>query len=225
MRRIALFLLVGLLFAAAATRDAVDRWVADTVLPPLIPETSVEVRARDGSLLRAFTVADGRWRLETAATGVDERFVEMLMAYEDRRFDRHGGVDPLALLRSAGQVLRHGQIVSGGSTLTMQVARLLENSGTGRWRGKLRQMRVAMALERRLTKREILSLYLTLAPYGGNLEGVRAATLAWFGKEPERLTLAEAALLVALPQSPEARRPDRHRDAARAARNRVLARM
>ncbi|MFP4326898.1 MAG: penicillin-binding protein 1C [Paracoccaceae bacterium] len=225
MRRIALFLLVGLLFAAAATRDAVDRWVADTVLPPLIPETSVEVRARDGSLLRAFTVADGRWRLETTATGVDERFVEMLMAYEDRRFDRHGGVDPLALLRSAGQALRHGQIVSGGSTLTMQVARLLENSGTGRWRGKLRQMRVAMALERRLTKREILSLYLTLAPYGGNLEGVRAATLAWFGKEPERLTLAEAALLVALPQSPEARRPDRHRDAARAARNRVLARM
>jgi len=225
MRRIALFLLVALLFAGAATRDAMDRWVAATALPPLIPETSVEVRARDGSLLRAFTVADGRWRLETSAAGVDARFVEMLLAYEDGRFHRHGGVDPLALLRAAGQALWHGRIVSGGSTLTMQVARLLENSGTGRWQGKLRQMRVALALERRLTKPQILSLYLTLAPYGGNLEGARAASLAWFGKEPARLTVAEAALLVALPQSPEARRPDRDRAAAHAARDRVLARM
>ena len=106
----------------------------------------------------------------------------------------------------------------------MQVARLLEDGPTGTLAGKLRQMRVALALERRLDKDAILALYLTLAPYGGNLEGVRAASLAWLGKEPRRLTPAEAALLVALPQSPETRRPDRAPDAARAARDRVLAR-
>ena len=122
------------------------------------------------------------------------------------------------------QSLAAGRVVSGGSTLTMQVARLLEEGPTGTLQGKLRQMRVALALERRLGKDAILALYLTLAPYGGNLEGLRAASLAWLGKEPRRLTPAEAALLVALPQSPEARRPDRAPDAARAARDRVLAR-
>ncbi|RBI83121.1 penicillin-binding protein 1C [Rhodosalinus halophilus] len=223
MRRTALLWLAALLFLAAAGRDVADRWVAATVLPPLVPETSVEMRAEDGTLMRAFTVADGRWRL--APGEVDARFIDMLLAYEDKRFRSHAGVDPLALIRAAGQAAANGRIVSGGSTLTMQVARLLEDSGTGRWAGKLRQMRVALALERRLTKDEILRLYLTLAPYGGNLEGVRAATRAWFGKEPRRLTPAEAALLVALPQSPEARRPDRDPIAARTARDRVLMRM
>ena len=106
----------------------------------------------------------------------------------------------------------------------MQVARLIEEGPTGALSGKLRQMRVALALERRVDKDAILTLYLTLAPYGGNLEGIRAASLAWLGKEPRRLTPAEAALLVALPQSPEARRPDRAPEAARLARDRVLAR-
>ncbi|MFY8145938.1 MAG: transglycosylase domain-containing protein, partial [Rhodobacter sp.] len=96
------------------------------------------------------------------------------------------------------------------------------DSGTGQVSGKLRQMRVALALERRLSKRQILELYLNLAPFGGNLEGVRSATLAYFGKEPRRLTPAESALLVAIPQSPESRRPDRHPDRAEAARSRVL---
>ncbi|WP_136683689.1 penicillin-binding protein 1C [Falsirhodobacter xinxiangensis] len=188
-----------------------------------MPELSREVTARDGSLLRAFTVADGRWRL--VAGEVDPGFIDMLLRYEDRRFHDHGGVDALALLRAAGQAAWHGRVVSGGSTLTMQVARLLEESGTGRIAGKLRQMRVAWALERRLTKDQILRLYLHLAPYGGNVEGVRAAALTWFGKEPRRLTPAQSALLVALPQSPETRRPDRHPEAALAARDRVLARM
>jgi penicillin-binding protein 1C len=118
-----------------------------------------------------------------------------------------------------------GRVVSGGSTLTMQVARLLENSGTGRWAGKLRQIRLALALEQQLGKDEILALYLAHAPYGGAMEGLRAGSLAWFGKEPRRLTMAEAALLVALPQAPETRRPDRHPRAAKAARARVLARV
>lgn len=223
MRRLAPFLLVAALALAGGLRDGFDDWVAATALPPLVPEAGVEVTARDGRLLRAFTVADGRWRM--APGPVDPLFLGMLVAYEDRRFHDHAGVDPLALLRAAGQAARAGRIVSGGSTLTMQVARLLEESGTGRLSGKLRQMRVALALERRLGKEAILDLYLRLAPYGGNLEGVRAASLAWFGKEPRRLTAAEAALLVALPQSPEARRPDRAPEAARAARDRVLARM
>lgn len=226
MRRAApLLLLAAALFAAALARDGLARWVAATDLPPLLSETSVEIRDRAGGMLRVYTVADGRWRLAVTPGQVDRGYLDMLVAYEDKRFYSHAGVDPRALLRAAGQALRNGRIVSGGSTLTMQVARLLEESGTGRWRGKLRQIRVALALERRLSKAQILTLYLTRAPYGGNIEGVRAATLAWFGKEPARLTPAEAALLVALPQSPEARRPDRHRAAARSARDRVLARM
>ncbi|MDZ4096714.1 MAG: penicillin-binding protein 1C, partial [Paracoccaceae bacterium] len=154
----------------------------------------------------------------------DPAFIALLIGYEDKRFYHHAGVDGRALLRAAVQAIWQGRVVSGGSTLTMQVARLLEESGTGRLNGKLRQIRVALALERRLSKDQILALYLHLAPYGGNLEGVRAASLAYFGKEPHRLTPAQSALLVAIPQSPEARRPDRAVAVTRAARARVLAR-
>ncbi|WP_296766588.1 penicillin-binding protein 1C [Sediminimonas sp.] len=223
--RVLPLLLVVALFAVALARDAVDGWVARTELPLLAVETSVEVVDRDGRLLRAYTVADGRWRLGARADQVDPLYLAMLLAYEDKRFYRHGGVDARAMIRAAGQALANGRIVSGASTLSMQVARLLERGSTGRWAGKLRQIRVALALERQLDKDAILGLYLTLAPFGGNIEGVRAATLAWFGKEPARLSPAQAALLVALPQSPEARRPDLNPEAARAARDRVLARM
>ena len=222
--RLLVILAVGL-FGLATGRDALDEWIAATELPSLLSEQSVEIRDRNGDLLRAYTVADGRWRLAVTPDQVDRRYLEMLIAYEDKRFSRHTGVDVRAMLRAAGQALWQGRVVSGGSTLTMQVARLLEDSGTGRWAGKLRQIRVALTLERHLSKDRILQLYLTHAPFGGNLEGVRAATLAWFGKEPARLTPAEAALLVALPQSPEARRPDRNRAGAEQARRRVLERM
>lgn len=218
----AFFGLAFALWAAAAARDAGDAWVRATVLPELRVETSVEVLARDRRLLRAYTVADGRWRM--AVDGVDPGFTAMLIAFEDKRFYQHSGVDPWALLRAGRQALQAGQVVSGGSTLTMQVARLLEESGTGRLAGKLRQARVALALEQRLSKAQILDLYYRIAPYGGNLEGVRAASLAYFGKEPRRLTPAESALLVALPQAPEARRPDRAPKAARVARAKVLVR-
>ncbi|WP_043773453.1 transglycosylase domain-containing protein, partial [Roseivivax isoporae] len=206
--RWALLLALGL-WTLALGRDAADRWIDATVLPPLVPETSTEVRARDGTLLRAYTVEDGRWRMAVSRDAVDPLFLRMLMAYEDRRFDRHAGVDVRSVLRAGWQALRHGRVVSGASTLSMQAARLLEDSGTGRVASKLRQVRVALALERRLGKAQVLSIYLHRAPYGGNIEGVRAAALAWFGKEPRRLTPAEAALLVALPQAPAARRPDR----------------
>jgi len=225
MRRYGLIAVTLLLFAAAAFRDAVDTWIDRTELPLTLAEVSTEIRDRNGDLLRVYQAGNGMWRLAPDLQSVDPGFLDMLLRYEDKRFFRHAGVDPLALIRAAGQALWNGRAVSGGSTLSMQVARLLEDGSTGRWTGKLRQMRVAMALERRLGKDRILALYLTHAPYGGNLEGIRAATLAWFGKEPRRLTAAEAALLVALPQSPETRRPDRQNGTALTARNRVLARM
>jgi penicillin-binding protein 1C len=213
--------LAGTLAAAAL---ALDAWVATTVLPDLAPRSSVTVLDRNGTLLRAYTTPDGRWRLPVAAADVDPGYRAMLVALEDKRFAVHPGIDPLALVRAAAQAVANRRVVSGGSTLTMQAARLLEDGPTGDLAGKIRQIRVALALERRLDKDAILALYLARAPFGGNLEGVRAASLAWFGKEPRRLTPAESALLVVLPQSPEARRPDRHPTAARAARDRALAR-
>lgn len=212
------------LWLGALGRDRFDTWIDDTVLPPVVVETSIEVLDREGDLLRAYTVADGRWRLALPPDKVDPVYLRMLMAYEDKRFRDHSGVDMRSMGRAVLQAMWNGRVISGGSTLTMQVARLLEEGTTGQVGGKLRQMRVALALERRLSKDQILQLYLHLAPFGGNLEGVRAASISYFGKEPRRLTPAEAALLVAIPQSPESRRPDRAADRAEAARNRVLAR-
>jgi penicillin-binding protein 1C len=183
---------------------------------------STRVVDREGRLLRAYAAGEGRWRLPVKVADVDPRFFDMLFAYEDKRFRAHQGVDPLALGRAAFQLASSGRIRSGGSTLTMQVARLLEPRSGRTFAAKLRQIVRAIEIERALTKDEVLALYLDLAPYGGNIEGIRAASLAYFGKEPRRLSLAEAALLVALPQSPELRRPDRSADAARSARNRVL---
>jgi penicillin-binding protein 1C len=188
-------------------------------------EYSHVVLDRDGRLLRAYATKEGRWRLPATGQDVDPRFLKLLFAYEDKRFRTHHGVDPEALMRAAFQFVTSGHIVSGGSTITMQVARLLEPRRHRSLLAKLHQIARALELEHALSKDEILSLYLTLAPYGGNLEGIRAATLAYFGKEPRKLTLAQAALLVALPQSPELRRPDRYAKAARAARDRVLDRV
>ncbi len=208
---------------AAAALLALDR-----AFPPPLPETlpvSAEVLDRDGQLLRAYATPDGYWRLATGIGQVDENFVDMLVAYEDKRFWDHEGVDFLALARAALQFAGNGRIVSGGSTLSMQLARLIEPRESRSVASKIRQVLRALQIERRLSKREILERYLTLAPYGGNLEGVRAASLAWFGKEPKRLAVSESALLVALPQLPEKRRPDRNLQIARAARDRVLTRM
>jgi len=186
--------------------------------------TSVTVVDRKGRLLRAFTTSEGNWRLPLDPKDVDPHYLKMLFAFEDKRFYSHHGVDPKAVVRAVLQMVRHGRIVSGGSTLTMQVSRLLDGKHERTPNGKLRQMARAVELERTLSKTEILKLYLRLAPFGGNLEGVRAASLAYFGKEPQRLSLGQAALLVALPQSPEQRRLDRFPEAAKRARNRVLQR-
>ena len=188
-------------------------------------EGSTVVVDRHGRLLRPFTLPDGRWRLPATTHDVDPRYLAMLVAYEDGRFYDHRGVDPRALIRAGAQWLARGHVVSGGSTLTMQVARLIEPRPERTLAAKMRQIARALEIEREVGKEGVLDRYLTRAPFGGNLEGARAASLAWFGKEPLRLTIAEAALLVALPQSPEARRPDRSPVAARAARDRVLDRV
>ena len=177
---------------------------------------------RNGKLLRAYATTDGRWRLPAKVSDVDPRFFDVLFAYEDKRFRSHHGVDPLAVMRATMQFVTSGRLRSGASTLTMQVARLVEGRHPRDLPGKLEQMVRAVEMERVLTKDQVLALYLDLAPYGGNIEGIRAASLVYLGKEPKHLTLAEAALLVALPQSPEPRRPDRAPDIARAARDRVL---
>jgi penicillin-binding protein 1C len=212
---------------ATATIVAAAWWIASLGPAPLGRDLafSTLVLDRDGRLLRPYTAPEGRWRLAVTSADVDPRFVKMLLAYEDKRFDTHHGVDPLALARALAQLIVQGRIVSGASTLTMQVSRLLEPRAERSLAAKFRQLVRAVEMEHNLSKDEILALYLNLAPYGGNIEGVRAASLTWFGKEPRRLTLGEAALLVGLPQSPEQRRPDRSRDAARRARDRVLDRL
>jgi len=215
--------LVGSQYGLAVLRD-IRATLPPTPVVSAVP-VSTAVVDKAGLLLRPFTTANGRWRLPVTIAEVDRRFIDMLLAYEDQHFNEHQGIDWPSMLRAAVQYAGAGRIVSGGSTLTMQVARLIGGEPTRNIAGKLRQMVHADTLERSLSKDDILTLYLTLAPYGGNIEGIRAASLAYFGKEPGRLTTAECALLVALPQSPEARRPDRDVEVARAARNLVLDRM
>lgn len=216
--------LVGSTFAVAAIATAA--LALDRLFPPDLSryqQRSTEVVDANGRLLRAFTTEDGKWRLRTAADDVDPLYLALLKAYEDRRFDHHWGVDPLAAVRAAGQWIERGRIVSGASTISMQAARLLEPRKRSLLTKVIQSAR-ALQLEWRYSKQEILAIYLTLAPMGGNLEGVRAASFAYFGKEPKQLSAAEAALLVALPQSPERRRPDRAPEMAQAGRDRVLAR-
>jgi penicillin-binding protein 1C len=214
---------ISLALAATATLAALD-----VLFPPPLhraQQLSLVVTDRHDAPLRAFPVEDGRWRLAAELQHIDPAFIEALLAIEDRRFFHHPGVDPLALLRAAMTLLRTGRVVSGASTITMQTARLLEPRPRRTLGAKFIEALRALQLERRLDKQQILALYLALAPYGGNLEGVHAASWAWFGREPARLTPAQIALLLALPQAPEARRPDRQPLAATQARARLLRRM
>ena len=203
----------------------------DALFPLPLPrgrDTSALVVARDGTPLRAFADADGVWRYPATPETVSPLYLQALLEYEDRWFWHHPGVNPVAMVRAAAQWVRNRRVVSGGSTLTMQVARILESErGTSTrtpWR-KLRQVLRALQLEAHLDKTQILTLYLERAPFGGTIEGVEAASWAYLGKPAARLSHAEAALLAVLPQSPSRLRPDRHPEAARAARDKVLARM
>lgn len=199
----------------------------DLIFPPPLhkaAQISQVVLDRNGQPLRAFPLKDGKWRLKADLDNIDPAFINALLAYEDERFYEHIGVDFQAMLRASLSLAKAGRVVSGGSTITMQTARLLEPKQ--RTLGaKFQQIIRAIQLEARLSKKEILELYLTLAPYGGNIEGLRSASWAYLGREPKILTPDEIALLIALPQSPEARRPDLRPAAAVKARARVLDRL
>jgi penicillin-binding protein 1C len=219
---------------------------ADTLypLPPAAlqgantPGTLV-VLAADGTPLRTWASTDGALRHPTRPEAVSPLYLQALRHYEDRWFDWHPGINPLALLRAAWQWVRQGEVISGGSTLTMQVARILDTPVAGQppdgseplgpprrsLAAKLRQMARAMQLEWHLSKRDILTLYLHHAPMGGQIQGVEMASRAYLGKSAAQLSHAEAALLVALPQRPSRLRPDRAPGLAQAARDKVLDRM
>jgi penicillin-binding protein 1C len=213
-------------FAACLGAMLLAPFALDRLFPPNLSRlhsVGVEVQDRDGRILSVLPAPGSFWRLATRPEDVSPILLDLLIAAEDRRFYQHPGIDPLALGRAAGQWLRAGRVVSGGSTLTMQAARLLEPRPRG-LRAKAIEVFRAFQLEARFSKRDILSIWLTLAPQGGNIEGMRAGSLAWFGRPAQRLDAAEAALLIALARRPAALSPDRHAEAARAARDDVLRR-
>ncbi|MGQ0798481.1 MAG: penicillin-binding protein 1C [Pseudomarimonas sp.] len=193
-------------------------------LPNLNRDAATVVLARDGEPLRAFADARGVWRYPLTVSEVPSDYLQALLHFEDRRFRHHVGIDPLALLRASWQAIRYRRIVSGASTLTMQVARLIDPTPRSLL-GKLRQALRALQLEWHLDKDQILALYVNYAPFGGTLEGAQAASYGYFGKPLARISAAEAALLAVLPQAPSRLRPDRHADAARRARDKVLDRL
>ncbi len=201
-------------------------WLADRIWPLPLPEDDLArvVLAEDGTPLWRFADANGVWRYPVQTGEVSPYYLDALLTYEDRWFYRHPGVNPLALVRATWQNLSGARVVSGGSTLSMQVARLLDpHSRT--LHGKLRQLWRTAQLEWHLSKEEILNLYLNRAPFGGTLQGVAAASWAYLGKSPAQLTHAEAALLAVLPQAPSRLRPDRHPQRAQEARDKVLRRL
>ncbi|WP_174507703.1 peptidoglycan glycosyltransferase PbpC [Klebsiella oxytoca] len=182
------------------------------------------VVAEDGTPLWRFADSQGVWRYPVTLKDVSPRYLQALIQYEDRWFWRHPGVNPLSVLRAAWQDMHAGRVISGGSTLTMQVARLLDPHPRT-FGGKLRQLWRALQLEWHLSKSDILTLYLNRAPFGGTLQGIGAASWAYLGKPPTQLSYGEAALLAVLPQAPSRLRPDRWPLRAQAARDKVLERL
>lgn len=177
-----------------------------------------------GEPLRVFADHQGVWRYQVSIDEVSPAYLSALLNYEDRWFYRHRGVNPFALLRAAGQWLANGRLISGGSTITMQVARII-SPHPRTVAGKALQMFRAVQLELSYSKQDILTLYLNSAPFGGTVEGVQAASYMYFGKSANQLSDAEAALLAVLPQSPTRLRPDRHPKRAQQARDKVLTRL
>ncbi len=201
--------------------------IADEIWPldvSRLDDVSVTVEAEDGTPLRVFANSKGNWRYKTSTENVSRLYLQALLNYEDRYYYYHPGFNPFSVVRAAFQNLKSGKIVSGASTLTMQVSRLLKPHSRS-YLGKARQLFRALQLEWHYSKQDILDMYLTLAPFGGNLQGVEAASRAYFGKSAIELSHAEAALLVVLPQSPSRFRPDRFPQKARLARDKVIKRL
>ncbi|WP_272680405.1 peptidoglycan glycosyltransferase PbpC [Providencia sp. PROV032] len=199
---------------------------ADKIWP--LPLKQIEmartVVAADGTPLWRFADKEGIWRFPVTLEEVSPDFIEALLTYEDRHFYRHPGVNPFSLVRAAGQFVSSGRIVSGGSTLSMQVARLIDPHERTLG-GKLKQLWRTAQLEYHYSKDEILEMYLNRAPYGGTIEGIGAASWVYLNKSPAKLTASEAALFAVLPQAPSRLRPDRYPERAQAARDKVLDRL
>ncbi|WDE12613.1 penicillin-binding protein 1C [Thalassomonas haliotis] len=213
-------LLSALLVAALALLDG--------LYPLNLPQSNKQfarvVVDENNRPLRTFADENGIWRYPVTLEQVSPLYIDALLNYEDRWFWYHPGINPLSLLRAAGQNISENRVVSGGSTLSMQVARILHPHGRSLW-GKVRQVLRTLQLEWHLDKKEILELYLNTAPFGGTIEGVAAASYTYLNKPAKALSHAEAALLAVLPQAPTRYRPDLHHQAAQKARDKVLQRL
>lgn len=195
--------------------------------PELYPhglKFSAQVFDRDGRLLHLAITPDGKYRIPARFDAIGESMIRATLEMEDRSFFSHIGVDFKAAARALWGAVS-GQRLGGGSTLTMQYARLRWDLKTRSASGKLEQMFRAIQIERHYEKREILEAYFTLAPYGGNVEGVEAAARIWCEKPSSELTLREAAALTVIPQSPTARSPRNNANSARVAQARLMARL
>ncbi|MDZ7314886.1 MAG: penicillin-binding protein 1C [candidate division KSB1 bacterium] len=189
-------------------------------LPRFEKPYSTAIYDRRGELLAAGVAADGQWRFAEIRR-VPPKCAAAIIAYEDRRFYAHFGIDPIAVVRAMRDNLRNRRIVSGAGTLTMQAVRL-SRPGPRTWRRKFVEAILALRLEASLSKQQILALYASHAPFGGNVVGLEAAAWRWFGHSPEQLSWAEAALLAVLPNNPSLMHPGRNREALKAKRDRLL---
>lgn len=191
----------------------------------LQPKTSTVVMDRSGEWLRAFTSEEDMWRFpETSLQNISPLFQTAMLTYEDKWFYHHWGINPVSLVCATIDNFKAGKIVRGGSTITMQLARLIEPKART-VPNKFIEMFRAFQLELTYTKSEILTFYFNLLPYGGNIVGSGAAARLYFNKPQSALSHGEAALLAAIPNSPEYLRPDRYPEQARKARKKVLYRM
>jgi len=184
---------------------------------------STVVESAEGELLGARIADDGQWRFPPCDT-VPERFATALIQFEDRTFRWHPGVNPVALARAAWSNIRAGHVVSGGSTITMQVIRLSRGKERTLWQ-KFVEAVQATRLEARCSKREILALYASHAPFGGNVVGLEAAAWRYFGRPADELSWGEAATLAVLPNAPSSMHPGKNREQLLAKRNRLLERL
>ncbi|MEM7659781.1 MAG: penicillin-binding protein 1C, partial [Bacteroidota bacterium] len=185
---------------------------------------STVLEDRNGQLLGANIAADGQWRFPPMDS-VPAAFSQAIIIFEDKRFYAHPGVDPLAMARAIRLNVQQGEIVSGGSTLSMQVIRLAKGNPPRTFWQKLMEVIQATRLELRYSKNEILALYASHAPFGGNVVGLEAAAWKYFGRRPDQLSSAEAATLAVLPNAPGLIHPGRNRDALQHKRDRLLNQM
>jgi penicillin-binding protein 1C len=223
-RRLRVLRGIGLVLLGLAAAALAAAWLVPLPSRLAAPPSQV-IEWRDGGVAHVFVAPDGRWRPEVRPEEIDPAYLQALFRLEDRRFRAHLGVDPVAVVRAALSNAARGRRVSGASTLTMQLVRVLEPRPRTLTSKAIEALR-AVQLELRLGKRRILAAYLQFLPFGGNVEGVEAASLAWFGHRPTALSAAEIALLLAVPQDPNRRAPGPgHEERLRAARDRVARRL